>query len=398
MKASLLSHAAFSIGVFICASSFASAQNPAVYSGDTTGGPEWDRALSSCDGVSILGPVTYHEQNFFVDTNGSYDISSDQDTAGVLWDGYLLLYVDSFDPLNPLTNCVTGDDDGDGGIGTSDIDGVALTAGTQYILVTTGFSAGNEGAFTNTIDGPGGSNITLEGTVTYTGDTTGGPEWDRALTSCATVSLLGPVTYHEQNFFVDTNGSYDITSDQDTAGALWDGFLLLYINAFDPLNPLTNCVTGDDDGDGGIGTSDIDAVALIAGPQYILVTTGFSAGNEGAFTNGFDGPPGSTISLGVIVAVEPSAETPESHVLSSAYPNPFNPQSQFTLTVAQVQHVTAELYNMLGQRVTVLFDGRVGTNQAKNITIDGAGLSSGMYIVRVNGETFSDAIGVTLLK
>jgi hypothetical protein len=32
------------------------------------------------------------------------------------------------------------------------------------------------------------------------------------------------------------------------------------------------------------------------------------------------------------------------------------------------------------------------------VTIDVAGLSSGMYIVRLNGEQYSDALSVTLMK
>jgi hypothetical protein len=96
--------------------------------------------------------------------------------------------------------------------------------------------------------------------------------------------------------------------------------------------------------------------------------------------------------------VEVAIETPGSHVLTAAYPNPFNPQSNFTLAVAQDQHVTAALYNTLGQRVAVLFEGTVEANQAQLLTIDGAGLASGMYIVRVNGERFNDAMSVTLLK
>ncbi len=96
--------------------------------------------------------------------------------------------------------------------------------------------------------------------------------------------------------------------------------------------------------------------------------------------------------------VEATIETPGSHLISNAYPNPFNPQSQFTLAVAQEQQVTAELFNTLGQRVAVLFQGTVEANQAQLVTIDGAGLASGMYVVRVNGERFSDALSVTLLK
>ncbi len=92
------------------------------------------------------------------------------------------------------------------------------------------------------------------------------------------------------------------------------------------------------------------------------------------------------------------ADIPGTHVLEAAYPNPFNPQSQFTLAVAREQHVTAELYNVLGQQVATLFDGAVEANASQIIQIDGSDLASGVYVVRVNGERFSDALRVTLLK
>ena len=101
---------------------------------------------------SGLGPVKYTVQPFYVDVAGAYNISSAQ-TGG--WDGYIFVYLTTFDPSNQTLNFVAGDDDGDGGIGTSDIDGLVLSADTIYQLVTTGFANGDEGAFMNTIDGPG---------------------------------------------------------------------------------------------------------------------------------------------------------------------------------------------------------------------------------------------------
>lgn len=124
-----------------------------MYSGDITGGASWDRPFSDCSGISGLGPVTYEAQQFYVDTAGTYDFSSIQS-----YDGYLLLYIDPFDPTNQLNNCLGGDDDGGGGIGTSDFS-FALTANTTYVLVMTAFANGDVGTYTNTISGPG--NIVL---------------------------------------------------------------------------------------------------------------------------------------------------------------------------------------------------------------------------------------------
>lgn len=117
--------------------------------GTNVGGFSFDRAIN-CSSVSGLGPVLGSEQMFYVDTTGAYDFSSTQS-----YDGYIHIYQIEFDSTNSLMNCVVGDDDGPGGIGTSEILGAALTAGVQYIAVTSAFAAGDEGTFENTISGAG---------------------------------------------------------------------------------------------------------------------------------------------------------------------------------------------------------------------------------------------------
>ncbi len=96
--------------------------------------------------------------------------------------------------------------------------------------------------------------------------------------------------------------------------------------------------------------------------------------------------------------IEATLETPGTHVLTTAYPNPFNPQSRFTLAVPVEQEVTVEIFSMLGQQLGVVFSGTIGANEPQLITIDGSSLLSGNYIVRVHGENFNDAFNVTLLK
>ncbi len=151
-----------------------------MYSDTVVGGPSWSRPFADCTGLSGLGPVVYHVEPFFVSANGSYDATSVQNG----WDGYIFIYQNSFDPNNPNTNCVIGNDDGGGGIGTSDILGVALNSGTQYLLVTTAFEAGEEGTFDNTISGPGTITLgALGGTV------------DLSITKSGTVPDSGSFVY-----------------------------------------------------------------------------------------------------------------------------------------------------------------------------------------------------------
>ncbi|SRX55620.1 hypothetical protein AEQU1_02644 [Aequorivita sp. CIP111184] len=114
----------------------------------------WDRPFADGTCCSGLGPVSYDVYGpFTVDVTGLYTIDSDQDSGA--WDGYIFLYETCFDPLDQTTNYIAGDDDGPAGIGTSQILDVNLTAGTEYYFITTGFSAGDFGAFTTTITGVG---------------------------------------------------------------------------------------------------------------------------------------------------------------------------------------------------------------------------------------------------
>lgn len=121
------------------------------YSGSNVGGSEWARPFADGTCCSGLGPVRYTTQEFYVDTAGSYSVSSAQNG----FDGYLFVYASPFDASNQTANFLAGDDDGNGGIGTSDIDAVALAANVTYVIVTTGFANGDEGTFTNTVTGPG---------------------------------------------------------------------------------------------------------------------------------------------------------------------------------------------------------------------------------------------------
>ncbi len=96
--------------------------------------------------------------------------------------------------------------------------------------------------------------------------------------------------------------------------------------------------------------------------------------------------------------IEVSVGMPESFLVSKVYPNPFNPQASLSFGVKQEQEVRVELFNMLGQRVKVLFAGRPAAGTTKTIQIDGSDLRSGVYVLRVQGERFVDTQTITLVK
>jgi len=121
----------------------ASTPNPAL------GVNTWTRPFADGTCCTGLGPMSYYVYGpFTVDTAGSYTINAQYDA----WDGYLFLYQDSFDPENQTENYVAGNDDF-GGVGASQIIS-NLSIDTDYFVVVTAFSTGF-GDFELTITGPG---------------------------------------------------------------------------------------------------------------------------------------------------------------------------------------------------------------------------------------------------
>lgn len=96
--------------------------------------------------------------------------------------------------------------------------------------------------------------------------------------------------------------------------------------------------------------------------------------------------------------VEVRVDLPGTHVLSEAYPNPFNPQAAFTLAVAQRQHVRITVHDALGRRAAVLHDGILDAGATHRFVVDGAGLPSGTYLLRVEGASFRETRKLVLAK
>ena len=93
-------------------------------------------------------------------------------------------------------------------------------------------------------------------------------------------------------------------------------------------------------------------------------------------------------------------ETPgeDGYALSSAYPNPFGDDTRLTLSVARAQHVTVVVLDITGRRVATVYDGTVTPGASTTLKIDGAGLPSGLYLVRVSGEDFSTTRRISLVR
>ena len=89
---------------------------------------------------------------------------------------------------------------------------------------------------------------------------------------------------------------------------------------------------------------------------------------------------------------------PGSHYLSDLYPNPFNPEARFTLTLAREQYVKIQVYDMLGRKVADLFDGLLLPHEPHVFRIDGQHWAGGKYLLVARGPYFNATKQFTLLK
>lgn len=88
---------------------------------------------------------------------------------------------------------------------------------------------------------------------------------------------------------------------------------------------------------------------------------------------------------------------PHVFTLSQNYPNPFNPSSTIRFGIPEASIVKLEVFNLLGQKVKTLVDGRKSAG-FHTVTFDGSDLSSGMYIYRIQGGDFVQIKKMTLVK
>ncbi len=96
--------------------------------------------------------------------------------------------------------------------------------------------------------------------------------------------------------------------------------------------------------------------------------------------------------------VEVSIENPSTFSLGAAYPNPFNPNTAFTLSVQKSQHVEIAVYDLLGRNVLEVFSGQVEAGGVRTFRVNGSNLTTGLYVVRANGASESRSTTLMLVK
>lgn len=85
--------------------------------------------------------------------------------------------------------------------------------------------------------------------------------------------------------------------------------------------------------------------------------------------------------------VVPTEPDPAHGSRLTVYPSPFTATAWVSVDVPTPQPVTVEVFDLLGRRVAVLFEGPLRPG-GRTLALDGAALPPGLYVVRVRGDGF----------
>jgi hypothetical protein len=94
--------------------------------------------------------------------------------------------------------------------------------------------------------------------------------------------------------------------------------------------------------------------------------------------------------------------SPDRFALFQNHPNPFNPETKISYYLPRTSYVRLNVYNVLGQKVSTLFDGHQdsGTHTVlwDGKREDGTSLSSGIYFYRIEAGDFRETKKMSLMK
>jgi PEP-CTERM motif len=125
------------------------------------------------------------------------------------------------------------------------------------------------------------------GTTIFTGDTTGGPTYNRPIAGIPPTVLSGvgtAVRYVVTPFTVTQSGAYNFFNATN-----YDSYLGIHAGSFNPANGLLNAIAYNDDSNGTLDGG-FSNLALLAGVSYFAISSGFDNTDFGAFRLTVDGP------------------------------------------------------------------------------------------------------------
>mgnify|MGYP001555344761 CR=1 FL=1 len=97
-------------------------------------------------------------------------------------------------------------------------------------------------------------------------------------------------------------------------------------------------------------------------------------------------------------SIEDVDQLPNTFKLNQNYPNPFNPTTTISFELPVTSNVRLTVYNTIGQRVATLVNGKPMSAGVHAVGFNAQGLSSGLYIYRLEAGNYSQVRSMMLVK
>jgi len=99
----------------------------------------------------------------------------------------------------------------------------------------------------------------------------------------------------------------------------------------------------------------------------------------------------------IITDIEEEETIPTVFKLEQNYPNPFNPSTKIKFAVPEKSNVLLKVYDILGSEVVTLVNKEMDAGWYEN-DFNAAGLSSGVYLLRMEAGSFVNTKKMILLR
>ncbi|MFC1694172.1 T9SS type A sorting domain-containing protein [Candidatus Latescibacterota bacterium] len=96
-------------------------------------------------------------------------------------------------------------------------------------------------------------------------------------------------------------------------------------------------------------------------------------------------------------AVDVENNAPAAFSVGQNSPNPFNPTTTISFSLAEAGNITVDVFNVAGQKINTLVDGFTDAG-SHSVVWDASELSAGVYFCSVKSGAFTKTIKMTLLK
>ncbi|MBK6910197.1 MAG: T9SS type A sorting domain-containing protein [bacterium] len=101
--------------------------------------------------------------------------------------------------------------------------------------------------------------------------------------------------------------------------------------------------------------------------------------------------------LATVESTPAGAAVVTEYALHQNYPNPFNPTTNIAFDMVEAGHVTISVFNIMGQKVAELVNGSMDAGRHV-VSFDAAGLSSGLYLYKMEANGFTAQSKMVLMK